>query len=67
MKYCKKCLEPSTRPNNTFNKQGICKVCEYYDSLKEVNWEERLEILNDLVPFHDNERVIEKPKPTPKL
>ena len=29
--------------------------------------DERQEILNDLVPFHDNERVIEKPKPTPKL
>ncbi len=49
MKYCKKCLEPSTRPNNTFNKDGICKVCEYYNSLKEVNCDERLEILHDLV------------------
>ena len=29
--------------------------------------DERQEIPNDLVPFKENERVIQKPKPTPKL
>jgi len=29
--------------------------------------DERQEILNDLVSFEDKNRVIQKPKPTPKL
>ncbi len=29
MKYCKKCLDPSTRPKITFNSNGICSSCEF--------------------------------------
>jgi len=28
MKYCKKCLIPSTKPHITFNRSGICAACE---------------------------------------
>ena len=45
MKYCKKCLQPDTRPNTKFSNEGICPACIYFDELKNVDWEERYEIL----------------------
>ncbi len=35
MKYCKLCLDPTTRPNSKFNKDGVCFACENFN--KEVN------------------------------
>ena len=28
MKYCKKCLYPDTKPQLTFNSDGVCSACE---------------------------------------
>ena len=49
MKYCKQCLQPDTRPNISFNEKGICPACTYFEELKNVDFDERLEILKDLV------------------
>ena len=49
MKYCKLCLQPDTRPNTFFAKNGVCPACTYFDALKQVDWQERFEILTDLV------------------
>lgn len=49
MRYCKSCLQPDTRPNAYFNEDGICPACAYYKELKYVDWEERFEILKDLL------------------
>lgn len=48
MKYCKTCLQPDTRPNTKF-KNGICPACDYYSYFKDIDWQERSEILQDLV------------------
>lgn len=48
MKYCKTCLQPDTRPNTYFNAAGICPACTYFGVLKDVDWEERVEILKDI-------------------
>ncbi len=48
MKYCKKCLQPDTRPNTFFGDNGICPACNYFEKLGEVDWKERTEILLDL-------------------
>ena len=49
MKYCRSCLQPDTRPNCDFRKDGICPACYYYkDSLKE-DFEERFEVLKELL------------------
>lgn len=45
MKYCQKCLQPNTRPNTVFTSKGICPACNYYEALREVDWQERYEIL----------------------
>jgi N-acetyl sugar amidotransferase len=49
MKYCKRCLQPDTRPNTVFNSDGICPACDYFDRLKDVDWQERYEILQDVL------------------
>ena len=49
MKYCTKCLQTDTRPNIVFNKAGICPACDYFSKLKEVDWQERYEVLIDLI------------------
>ena len=48
MKYCKTCLQPDTRPNTFFGEDGVCPACTYFCALKEVDWEERVEILKDI-------------------
>ena len=43
IKYCKNCLNPSTRPNTYFSKEGLCPVCifEKKKSGQKINWLER--------------------------
>lgn len=61
MKYCKRCLQPDTRPNTKFRDDGLCPACHYVDQLADVDWEERFEILKDVIKkyprrvgqFHD--------------
>lgn len=61
MKYCSRCLQPDTRPNTVFREDGLCPACHYIDELKDVDWQERFETLQDLLEkfprrpgqFHD--------------
>lgn len=38
MKYCKKCLQPDTRPGILFDEQGVCYACLYEASKKNIDW-----------------------------
>lgn len=49
MKYCARCLQPDTRPNTKFTPEGVCPACDYFDRLKYVDWQERYEILLELL------------------
>jgi len=49
MKYCIRCLQTDTRPNTRFTSEGICPACDYYERLQYVDWQERYEILQDLL------------------
>lgn len=51
MKYCKICLQTDTRPGIKFNSEGICPACNYFESLKDVDWAERRKELDDIVSF----------------
>lgn len=57
MKYCKHCLQPDTRPNSKFNLKGICPACEYFQHLKDVDWDERYDILVELLNEYKNVRL----------
>lgn len=49
MKYCKRCLQPDTRPHTRFSAEGVCPACDYFDKLADVDWQERYEMLEDLL------------------
>jgi N-acetyl sugar amidotransferase len=51
MKYCKSCLQTDKRPNTKFDEFGICPACNYFESLKEVDWEERKRELQEIIAF----------------
>jgi hypothetical protein len=53
MKYCVRCLQPDTRPNTKFTAEGICPACEYVERLRSVDWQERYEILLDLLSSYE--------------
>lgn len=56
MKYCKRCLQPDTRPNSKFNDHGICPACDYFERLQSVDWKERYEVLQNVLQQHKHNR-----------
>ena len=54
MKYCSKCLQTDTRPNIKFSDDGVCPACNYFAEHKKVDWENRSEILLELVEEYRN-------------
>ncbi|MDO5307320.1 MAG: N-acetyl sugar amidotransferase [bacterium] len=48
MKYCKKCLQPNTRPGIVFNEDGICGACLWEEEKKKINWKKREQELQDI-------------------
>lgn len=61
MKYCKKCLQPDTRPGIIFDDQQVCYACRYEESKKEIDWNERK---NQLMLIADNARKESKKRHT---
>jgi len=52
VRYCLRCLQPDTRPNTAFLNDGLCPACHYFDQLQDVDWQERFEILQDLIAMY---------------
>ena len=48
MKYCKKCVMPSTRPGITFDENGVCSACQSYERRKNIDWDARYKELEKL-------------------
>ena len=44
-------MQPDTRPNIKFDEFGICPACNYFESLKKVDWDERKKELVSIVEF----------------
>ena len=41
MRYCKKCVQPDTRPGIFFSEDGICGACLYEEEKKIIDWTKR--------------------------
>ena len=41
IRYCRSCVMPDTKPDLSFNPDGICSACTAYQDRKEINWEVR--------------------------
>lgn len=50
LRYCVSCLYPDTKPDLSFNQDGVCSACTAFASRKEVDWQKRqqqfMEIMN---------------------
>lgn len=54
MKYCKKCLTPTTRPRIVFDSEGVCNACNYAEKEKKIliDWKSRGVEFDELVKAH---------------
>lgn len=41
MKYCKKCVMPSSRPGIIIDNEGICSACRHAEYKQKVDWNQR--------------------------
>lgn len=51
MKYCKKCVEPDTRPGCFFDEEGVCFPCRYAEKLDEIDWDARYRELQEIASW----------------
>ena len=56
MKYCKKCLQPDTRPNVLFDENQVCYACKYEESKKSIDWIKRERELLEIADWARNEK-----------
>lgn len=49
MRYCKKCLQPDTRPGIIFGDDGVCFACKYEESKRNIDWNQRFKELQVIV------------------
>lgn len=50
MKYCKRCVQPDTRPDVIF-RDGICGACWYEEEKESIDWTEREAELKDIAQW----------------
>jgi len=48
MKYCKRCIQPDTRPQIWFDEHQICGACLYEERKAEINWTQRERELTEI-------------------
>lgn len=41
LRYCTRCLYPSTKPDLMFDANGVCSACNNYKARADVDWDER--------------------------
>ncbi|MGY0399597.1 MAG: N-acetyl sugar amidotransferase [Ostreibacterium sp.] len=41
MRFCTKCVMPSTRPGISFDDHGVCSACQAYEHRSSVDWKQR--------------------------
>ncbi len=54
MKYCTKCLMPSTRPRIFFHPDGVCNACHWAEEKKSFDWTPRWKALEALCDKYRN-------------
>lgn len=49
MKYCVRCIYPDTKPDLTFDENGVCSACLSYEARAIIDWDLREEMFRGLV------------------
>ncbi len=55
MRYCRKCVQPDTRPKIYFNQEGICGACLWEEEKKKIDWEKRIKELEEITEWAKKE------------
>lgn len=51
MKYCKKCVQPDTRPGIVFDEEQICSACRAAEEREKINWADREAELKEIAEW----------------
>lgn len=51
VKYCKKCVQPDTRPGIIFDENGVCPACHFAGQTDGIDWDARLRELHELAEY----------------
>lgn len=51
MKYCRKCVQPDTRPGIIFDENGVCPACHFAGQADAIDWDARLRELQELADY----------------
>jgi N-acetyl sugar amidotransferase len=54
LKYCVKCVMPSSKPDLSFDDAGVCSACTSYNNRSAVDWDVRKKELQELVKQYQN-------------
>lgn len=49
LNYCKSCIMPDSKPDLSFDEDGVCNACRNYENRSKVDWDERKAELNELL------------------
>lgn len=49
MKYCTRCLYPHSKPDLTFDENGVCSACLNYEARKTIDWGDREDSFKTLI------------------
>lgn len=55
MRYCKKCVMPDTKPDLSFDKEGVCDACRSAELKNTIDWKAREIEFKELVRKFKNE------------
>lgn len=51
MKYCRKCVQPDTRPGLVFDDEGVCAACRFQEEMPRIDWDERERQLQEIAEW----------------
>ncbi|MEZ4752915.1 MAG: N-acetyl sugar amidotransferase [Bdellovibrionota bacterium] len=51
MKYCTRCVMPSTRPGLRLDESGLCAACKWHESKSSIDWDARIKDLNEIADW----------------
>jgi len=52
MKYCKRCVQPDTRPHVKFDDDGVCFACKWQEKVdSEIDWDKRKKQIQEIADW----------------
>lgn len=57
MRYCKRCIQPDTRPGIIFDSEGVCPPCYFAEQTEKIDWQARRQELEKIAEFGRSHNV----------